>query len=52
MNKKCGNGLGENNAKSWNPGSVGGYSRGLQQTDQKSVPDHNRAGAGQKGGKK
>lgn len=48
---KQGNGLGENKVKSWNPGSVGGYSRGLHQTQQKNVPNEKRKGAGQKGGK-
>lgn len=26
----------------WNPNSVGGYSRGLDQTNEKSIPSHNR----------
>lgn len=52
MAKKKGNGLGEGNEKSWNPGSVGGYSRGLQNNFAGNVEDHNRKGAGQKGGKK
>lgn len=45
---KKGNGLGEKNAKSWNPGSVGDYKRGMQMTNQKSVPNEKRKGAGQK----
>ncbi len=52
MAKKCGNGLGEGNAKSWNPGSVGGYSRGLQNNFKGNVEKEMRKGAGQKGGKK
>jgi hypothetical protein len=46
---KQGNGLGENKVKSWNPKSVGGYSRGLQPNIVKPVEGHDRKGAGQKG---
>lgn len=46
--KKCGNGLGENKIKSWSPGSVGDYKRGLQKTSQDSVPSEKRKGAGSK----
>jgi len=45
---KKGNGLGEGNAKSWNPKSVGGYSRGLQKGVVKPVQDEKRKGAGAK----
>lgn len=45
---KKGNGLGEGNAKSWNPKSVGGYSRGLQKNVVKPVQPADRKGAGQK----
>ncbi len=45
---KQGNGLGEDNAKSWNPASVGGYSRGLQPPKTGTVEDEKRKGAGQK----
>lgn len=47
MSKK-GNGLGEGNAKSWNPKSVGGYSRGLKAPKTGNVPSEQRKGAGQK----
>lgn len=50
-NKKCGNGLGEGNAKSWNPNSVGDYKRGLQSPGSKAEHEK-RPGAGQKGMKK
>jgi len=49
---KQGNGLGENKVKPWSPGSVGGYSRGLQNNFKGNVEYHMRKGAGQKGGKK
>ena len=42
------NGLGVNKVKSWNPGSVGGYSRGLQKNIVKPVEGEMRKGAGQK----
>jgi hypothetical protein len=42
------NGLGENKIKPWNPGSVGGYSRGLQKNIVKPVESETRKGAGQK----
>ena len=45
---KQGNGLGDNPVKKWNPGSVGGYSRGLQKGIVKPVEDEKRKGAGQK----
>ena len=48
MNKKCGNGLGEGNAKSWNPKSVGDYKRGLQNNFKGNVESEMRKGAGQK----
>ena len=46
MSKMKGNGLGEKNAKSWNPGSV----RNERGPDfgQKTVESHTRKGAGQK----
>ena len=49
--KKCGNGLGDGNKGpgiKWNPGSVGGYSRGLENKFKGNVEDHNRKGAGAK----
>ncbi len=46
--KVKGNGLGQNKVAPWNPGSVGDYKRGLQDTNQKNVASHNRAGAGAK----
>ena len=46
--KQKGNGLGENKVPAWSPTSVGDYSRGLQQTQQKNVPDEKRKGAGAK----
>ena len=46
-NKQKGNGLGENNAKSWNPGSVGDYKRGLN-SFVKGIAGHFRKGAGAK----
>jgi hypothetical protein len=49
---KQGNGLGEGNAKSWNPGSVGDYKRGLQAPTTGKVAEGMRPGAGQKGSKK
>ena len=45
---KKGNGLGENNAKSWNPKAVGDYKRGMQMTNQRKVEDEKRKGAGAK----
>lgn len=48
---KQGNGLGEGNAKSWNPGSVRPYG-GVTNTGQaKSGQKEMRPGAGQKGSK-
>jgi hypothetical protein len=38
----------EGPGKKWNPGSVGGYSRGLQAPKTGKVEDHNRKGPGQK----
>ena len=46
--RKKGNGLGENNAKSWNPKAVGDYKRGLQKTSQGKVEGEKRKGAGAK----
>jgi len=43
-----GNGAGSNKVKSWDPKSVGSYSRGLQQTSQKKIPDEKRKGNGSK----
>jgi len=40
--------LGENPVSKWNPGSVGGYSRGLQKGIVKPVADEKRKGPGQK----
>lgn len=45
---KQGNGLGEGNAKSWNPASVGDYKRGLQEPQTGKVESEKRKGAGQK----
>ena len=46
MKKMKGNGLGEQNAKSWNPKSV--RNDKPADTGQRNSPDHNRKGAGQK----
>ena len=43
-----GNGLGEGNAKGWNPSSVGDYKRGLQAPKTGKVADEKRKGPGQK----
>ncbi len=45
-----GNGLGEKNAKSWNPGSMRKYESGHKHVGagQKNVESANRPGAGQK----
>ena len=45
-----GNGLGEGNAKSWNPKSMRTYEKGNKHVGagQKDIPSENRKGAGQK----
>lgn len=45
-NHKQGNGLGEKNAKSWNPGSMKAYTHAG--AGQKTVESEKRKGAGQK----
>jgi hypothetical protein len=46
MSKSKGNGLGENNAKSWNPKSMKAYTH--VGAKQKNVESEKRKGAGQK----
>lgn len=46
--KKKGNGLGEDNAKSWNPKAVGDYKRGLKDNFKGNVESEKRKGAGAK----
>ncbi len=47
---KQGNGLGDNNAKSWNPNSMRTVEKGNKHAGagQKNVEPHTRKGAGQK----
>ena len=47
---KMGNGLGEKNAKSWNPKSMRTYEKGNKWVGagQKDIPSEKRKGAGQK----
>ena len=46
VSKKVGNGLGDKNAKSWNPSSI--RSEKHARAGQKKVESENRKGAGQK----
>ena len=50
VSKKVGNGLGDKNAKSWNPGSMRKYEAGNKHAGagQASIPSEKRKGAGEK----
>ena len=49
VEKKIGNGLGDKNAKSWNPGSMRKYEGNKHAgAGQKNIPSENRKGAGEK----